>query len=335
MPEDGTENPRRPRAGLGPRTCLARNMVLATLLIFGVASTHAHENGDAAWDSITSAAEEWARENLDDNVVAAFESGDKASVQKALETIQKQLGGDYVLDLAALKTTVTTLLPVLDQYQETADYAQWLRTRLDYLDVAEELKKRVPKIDPAKPVVLENPPASQQRDIWIEKVKERPWPDKAREYVPRLKPVFEAEKVAPELVWIAEIESSFNPSARSPVGAVGLFQLMPATAKRFGLSTSPIDARKHPGDSARASAKYLKFLHGKFKDWRLALAAYNCGEGTVERLMTKHKATSFDGIAQRLPAETQMYVPKIEAVLLKREGMRLTELRLPTPDQKG
>lgn len=335
MPEERTEKPRIPSADRDLWTWLARNAVLAALLIFGATFTRAQENGDAAWDSIASAAEEWARENLDDNVVAAFESGDKASVQKALETIQKQLVGDYVLDLAALKTTVTTLLPVLDQYQETADYAQWLRTRLDYLDVAEELKKRAPKIDPAKPIVLENPPASEQRDIWIEKVKERPWPEKAREYVPRLKPVFEAEKVAPELVWIAEVESSFNPSARSPVGAVGLFQLMPATAKRFGLSTAPIDARKHPGDSARASAKYLKFLHGKFKDWRLALAAYNCGEGTVERLLTKHKATNFDGIAQRLPAETQMYVPKIEAVLLKREGMRLADLRIPSEVRKG
>jgi membrane-bound lytic murein transglycosylase D len=115
-----------------------------------------------------------------------------------------------------------------------------------------------------------------------------------------------------------------------------MFQLMPATAKRYGLKTAwPWDQRLSPEPSARAAAQYLRYLHGHFKDWRLALAAYNAGEGRVQDLLTRQKANSFDGIASRLPAETQMYVPKIEATLLKREGLRLSELRTPQKESQG
>jgi membrane-bound lytic murein transglycosylase D len=129
------------------------------------------------------------------------------------------------------------------------------------------------------------------------------------------------------LVWIAEVESSFDPRARSPAGAAGLFQLMPATAKRYGLRTWPLDHRLRPDDSARAAAKYLDYLHAHFRDWRLALAAYNAGEGTVEKLLQKHKARTFDEIAKHLPAETQMFVPRVEATLARREGLKLSQLR--------
>src|SRR5262249_25576711 len=105
-----------------------------------------------------------------------------------------------------------------------------------------------------------------------------------------------------------------------------LFQLMPATAKRFGLSLWPRDERYQIQPSATASAQYLKFLHDKFKDWRLALAAYNAGEGTVQRLLDRYKTRDYDVIAPHLPAETQMYVPRIEATVQRREGVKLTDL---------
>ena len=105
---------------------------------------------------------------------------------------------------------------------------------------------------------------------------------------------------------------------------------MPATAKRYGLRTWPLDHRLRPEESARAAAQYLRYLHGEFKDWRLALAAYNAGEGTVQRLLQQHKARTFDAIATHLPAETQMYVPRVEATLARREGVKLSQLRVPS-----
>jgi len=112
---------------------------------------------------------------------------------------------------------------------------------------------------------------------------DRPVPAEAKPYVGKLKPIFTEKKVPDQLVWLAEVESSFDPEARSPAGAAGLFQLMPQTAKQYGLRTWPFDQRLDPEPSARVAAALLARLQEKFKDWRLTLAAYNAGEGTVMR----------------------------------------------------
>jgi membrane-bound lytic murein transglycosylase D len=163
----------------------------------------------------------------------------------------------------------------------------------------------------------------------VKKVSSGPWPALAKQYVPELKPIFAAQQIPPELVWVADAESSFDPGARSPTGAAGLFQLMPDTARRFGLSLWPRDQRYQPEPSATASARYLKYLYDRFKDWRLVLAAFNAGEGTVQKLLGRYKSDSYDGIAEHLPAETQMYVPRVEALVLRREGAKLEQLSIP------
>ena len=104
---------------------------------------------------------------------------------------------------------------------------------------------------------------------------------------------------------------------------------MPLTARSLNLSISLPDERLQPEKSARAAAKYLRRLYGRFGDWRLALAAYNAGETRVENLLRQEKGRTFDAIAARLPAETQMFVPKVEATLRKREGLTLAELKMP------
>ncbi len=158
-------------------------------------------------------------------------------------------------------------------------------------------------------------------------------PPGAQAYVSRLKPIFVAEGAPAELVWLAEVESEFDTVARSPSGAVGLFQLMPETAKSLGLTLTPWDQRLQPEKNARAAARYLKYLHEVFGDWRLAMAAYNGGEGLVSRLLEKHAARSYDEIMIDLPAETRTYVPKVEATILRREGVALEELKLPKSEQ--
>jgi membrane-bound lytic murein transglycosylase D len=277
-------------------------------------------------------AQQWAQENLDTNVLNAVSDADTAEEQQFFRDIQQRFQGDYVVDLAAVRQTAQTVLPLLENSDETRPYGAWLKARMDYLDVADEIRLTIPPPTIATnqpPPPSPNPPPQKERELWMNKVSASPWPALAKEYVPELKPIFSAQNVPPDLVWVAEVESGFDRHALSPAGAAGLFQLMPDTAKRFGLSLWPRDQRYQAEPNATASARYLKYLYAHFKDWRLALAAYNAGEGTVQKLLDRHKADSYDAIARYLPAETQMYVPRIEAILLQREGANLEQLSAP------
>ena len=275
------------------------------------------------------AAQQFAQDNLDDDVLKALQDVDRTQVEDFLKHYQDYLQGDYVLDVAQLKDAATTILPLLDAHEETQPYAAWLRARLDYFDVADELKAITPPPpgtnQPPPPAV--NPSFKLEQEIWIKKVSPRPWPEAAKTYVPRLKKIFTAERVPAELVWLAGVESGFDARARSPAGAVGMFQLMPATAKNLGLSLWPRDQRKQPDAAAHAAARHLRQLHEHFGDWRLAVAAYNCGDGAVQRLLKRYGTTSYERIAPHLPAETQMYVPKVEATIQHYEGAALEKLK--------
>ena len=309
-----------------------RCLLTFALLGCGLARAQEFELDTNALRQAFDAAEEWAKENLDEDVLRALQQVDREKVEQFLRDYQKSLQGDYVLDVAKLKDAATVVLPLLEARDETLPYALWLKSQLDYLDVAEELRRAAPppKIVPGQPPKpLPNPSPDSERKIWVHKVSSRPMPKGAELLVPKLKPIFASERVPAELIWIAEVESSFDARARSPVGAAGLFQLMPATAKRYGLRRWPWDQRYQPETSARAAAKYLKQLHGQFADWALAVAAYNAGEGTVQRLLDGYNTRSFDRIATHLPAETQMFVPKVEATLLRREGVNLAQLGAP------
>jgi len=276
--------------------------------------------------------QQFAQENLDTNVFNALPDVDDPVVQQFFRDAQQRLQGDYVVDIAALRQTAQAVLPLLESSEQTRPFAAWLKARMDYLDVADEIQLTIPPPSaetnqPPQPVP--NPPPQKERELWVKKVSVVPWPALANEYVPELKPIFIAQKIPPELVWVAEVESGFDRRALSPAGAAGMFQLMPATARRFGLSLWPRDQRYQTEPSANASAQYLKYLHDRFKDWRLALAAYNAGEGRVQKLLDRYKTDSYDAIAEHLPAETQMYVPRVEAILLQREGANLEQLSAP------
>jgi membrane-bound lytic murein transglycosylase D len=277
-------------------------------------------------------AQQWAQENLDTNVLNALPAVDEQTVQQFFREVQQRFQGDYIVDLAALRQTAQTVLPLLESREETRPYAAWLKARMDYLNVADEIRITVPPPavetnQPPRPVP--NPSPQRERRLWMDQVSGGPWPARAKEYVPELKPIFTAQQIPSELVWVADVESSFDPGALSPAGAAGLFQLMPDTAKRFGLSLWPRDQRFQPELSATASARYLKYLYDRFKDWRLVLGAYNAGEGTVQKLLDRYKTDNYDAIAEHLPAETQMYVPRVEALILQREGAKLEQLSSP------
>lgn len=233
---------------------------------------------------------------------------------------QAALEGSDLQALAAYAPEARAAARGLRLFPELSDYADWIEERLDYVDAADQVVRRVPV--PRPPATAPKPRvAVPHYDLWLARIQARPVPSRAAALLPQLRAVFAAEGLPPDLVWLAEAESTFNPQALSPVGAKGLFQLMPATAKELGLSTFLPDERADPAKNARAAARYLKKLHGQFGDWPLALAAYNAGPGRVRRTLEAKRAKTFADIAPALSAETRMYVPKVLAILATRAGV--------------
>jgi len=305
---------------------------LALFLLVATAGPAGAQTNDIDLNGVMDAVQQFAQDNLEPEVVKSLQGVDRQQVQDFLDHYQDYLHGDSVLDVAQLQAAANAILPLLDAHEETQPYAAWLRERLDYFEAADELKPVAPppQPPPAQPLPPPpNPSFKAEQELWIRKVAPRPWPKGAAEIVPKIKPIFAAENVPPQLVWLAEVESGFDSRACSPAGAVGMFQLMPATAKQFGLSLWPRDQRRQPEMAARTAAKQLRDLYRQFGDWRLAVAAYNCGPGTVQKTLVRHHAKSFEAIATHLPAETQMYVPKVEATILHREGVDLEKLKAP------
>lgn len=114
-----------------------------------------------------------------------------------------------------------------------------------------------------------------------------------------------------ELCYLPVIESALNPTAHSPVGAAGLWQFMPSTGRLYGLEiNSLVDERMDAHKATEAACRFLKQLYGMFGDWNLAIAAYNCGPGNVNKAI--HRAggkRDFWSIYPFLPRETRSYVP--------------------------
>ena len=138
-------------------------------------------------------------------------------------------------------------------------------------------------------------------------------------YMPMIHKVFAEAGIPRDLAQVALIESSFIPHAHSRATAHGIWQFMPRTGRQYGLtSNAVIDERSDPEKATRAAARHLAYLHEIFKDWYLALAAYNAGEGRVLRAMEKTGLTDFWQLAASgvLKPQTQNYVPAVIAATL-------------------
>ncbi|MFN3200985.1 MAG: LysM peptidoglycan-binding domain-containing protein [Bradymonadia bacterium] len=119
-----------------------------------------------------------------------------------------------------------------------------------------------------------------------------------------------------DLIYVCMIESGFSPDAVSPAGAVGLWQFTENTGGAFQLKVDDwIDERRDRVKATRAAARYLKSLHQRFGSWPLALAAYNAGQGTVQKAINRHNTNDYWVLVDRgaLPREASRYVPKIMA----------------------
>lgn len=145
------------------------------------------------------------------------------------------------------------------------------------------------------------------------------WLERAAPHLPYIRAVLATYKLPPDLIALPFIESGYNAMAYSPAGAGGMWQFMPATGRRFSLNVDWWeDDRRNPYLATVAAAKYLGELHALFNDWNLALAAYNCGEGKMSRVINQSGQNDFFDIAKNpnlLKQETRNYVPKFLAVL--------------------
>jgi membrane-bound lytic murein transglycosylase D len=129
----------------------------------------------------------------------------------------------------------------------------------------------------------------------------------------------EKRNMPTELALLPFIESAFNPQAFSSANASGMWQFIPSTGRNYNLKQSAFkDERRDVIASTDAALTYLQRLHDMFGDWQLALAAYNWGEGSVQRAINRNRAAGkpidFNSLSPLMPPETRNYVPKLQAV---------------------
>ncbi len=151
-----------------------------------------------------------------------------------------------------------------------------------------------------------------ERPEYVDKMMER-----AEKYLFYVVEEVEKRGMPTEIALLPMIESAYNPEAYSRSHAVGIWQFVPATGKYFGLEQNWwADYRRDIVASTQAALDYLEKLHGMFGSWDLALAAYNAGEGTVSRAITRNQREGLatDYASLRLPPETVQYVPKLQAI---------------------
>jgi membrane-bound lytic murein transglycosylase D len=207
---------------------------------------------------------------------------------------------------AANALNARTALPVTpglikaDEYKETD---VWGRIRSGYA---------IPDLDNS--LVSRHTQAYSARPDSLKRISGRASP-----YLYHIVQELEKRGMPTELALLPVIESAFNPQALSTADAAGLWQFVPGTGKDYDLKQNMFkDERRGVLASTDAALTYLQRLYTMFGDWQLALAAYNWGEGNIQRIIKKNQAlgkgTDFESLAELMPAETRNYVPKLQAV---------------------
>ena len=179
-------------------------------------------------------------------------------------------------------------------------------------DLWERIRRGFAMPDLESDLVLDREQWYATRPDYIQRMTER-----SSRYLFHIVEEIERRNIPMELALLPFIESAFNPQAVSSARAAGMWQFMPATGASFDLKQNIFrDDRRDVLASTRAALDYLEQLHARFGDWHLALAAYNWGEGSVSRAIARNQrlglGTSYTEL--NMPAETRLYVPKLQAV---------------------
>jgi len=223
-----------------------------------------------------------------------------APLALAIDTAPANATQSAALNLGRAAVPATAASLKVDEYKETD---VWGRIRSGYAipDINNNLVERHAKSYSAKPEYMAR--ISGRASLYMYHV------------------VQELEKrgMPTELALLPIIESAFNPQALSSADAAGIWQFVPGTGKDFNLKQNMFkDERRGVLASTDAALTYLQRLYTMFGDWQLALAAYNWGEGNVQKAIKRNqeagKPTDFESLADLMPAETRNYVPKLQAV---------------------
>jgi membrane-bound lytic murein transglycosylase D len=204
-------------------------------------------------------------------------------------------------DLASVQTALGNSLPtVITTAGSSSASAGWDLANLDNA-----------RVDSWTKLFSTDPKVKSRFSLWL---------DRKSEYEPMISAKLAEREMPQDLIYLAMIESGFNPKAQSPAKAGGLWQFISETGQRYGLTVNKkVDERNQPEKATDAALSYLSDLHDRFGSWYLAAAAYNTGENRVGRIMREvtgsEKGTDADyyRISSRLPKETQDYVPMMIA----------------------
>jgi len=151
-------------------------------------------------------------------------------------------------------------------------------------------------------------------------------------YFPMFQEKLRDKGIPDEIKCLAIVESNLKPNAISPYGAAGLWQFMKSTGELYDLDQDKyIDERRDPEKSTEAAAEFLLDLYQKYGDWTLALAAYNCGPGNVNKAMRRSGKSDYWSIRKYLPKETQQYIPKLVAIIYVTQYYYAHELEPKSP----
>jgi len=145
------------------------------------------------------------------------------------------------------------------------------------------------------------------------------WLARSTKYLPMIQQELDAAGLPRDLAYLAMIESGFNPSAYSRSRAAGLWQFIRSTGRNYNLRIdSWVDERRDPEKATKSAVAYLTDLYEEFGSWYLAVAAYNAGEGKIERAVRKYKTRDFWKLAKHryFKLETKRYVPKLIAAIM-------------------
>ncbi|MDR0339385.1 MAG: transglycosylase SLT domain-containing protein, partial [Desulfovibrio sp.] len=161
-------------------------------------------------------------------------------------------------------------------------------------------------------------------------------------FLPHVRKTFAERGIPGDIAYLCMVESGGNPVSRSPMGAAGLWQFMPSTGRRYGLTQNNwIDERRDPYKATAAASEYLLKLYQDFSNWHLAVAAYNAGEGKIGRAVSGTGAKDFFDLCrldgqlderERLREETRDYVPRLIAVAKIMRNLNRLGFEQSTPD---